>query len=76
MKADYTTDQDCYMWNKVNELRCYLAKDSLEEKCLFTLLTEALEEEDYATASGLQVEMYDKVQELKALYAAYKKNII
>jgi len=75
-EADYTTDQDCYMWNKVNELRCYLAKDSLEEKCLFTLLTEALEEEDYATASGLQVEMYDKVQELKALYAAYKKNII
>ncbi|MBP2632134.1 MAG: glutamine synthetase catalytic region [Firmicutes bacterium] len=75
-EADYTTDQDCYMWNKVNELRCYLAKDSLEEKCLFTLLTEALEEEDYATASGLQVEMYDKIQELKALYAAYKKNII
>lgn len=75
-EADYTTDQDCYMWNKVNELRCYLAKDSLEEKCLFTLLTEALEEEDYATASGLQVEMYDKMQELKALYAAYKKNII
>ncbi|MBP2633830.1 MAG: glutamine synthetase catalytic region [Firmicutes bacterium] len=75
-EADYTTDQDCYMWNKVNELRCYLAKDSLEEKCLFTLLTEALEEEDYATASGLQVEMYDKMQELKSLYAAYKKNII
>lgn len=75
-EADYTTDQDCYMWNKVNELRCYLAKDSLEEKCLFTLLTEALEEEDYATASGLQVEMYDKMQELKTLYVAYKKNII
>ena len=75
-EADYTTDQDCYMWNKVNELRCYLAKDSLEEKCLFTLLTEALEEEDYATASGLQVEMYDKMQELKSLYTAYKKNII
>ncbi|WP_110956167.1 type I glutamate--ammonia ligase [Anaerosinus massiliensis] len=76
IEADYTTDQDCYMWNKVNELRCYLAKDSLEEKCLFTLLSEALTEEDYATASGLQVEMYDRIQELKSLYAAYKKNII
>lgn len=76
IEADYTTDQDCYMWNKVNELRCYLAKDSLEEKCLFTLVAEALEEDDYASASGLQVEMYDKVQELKSLYAAYKKNII
>lgn len=76
IEADYSTDQDCYMWNKVNELRCYLAKDSIEEKCLFTLLSEALTEEDYATASGLQVEMYDRIQELKSLYAAYKKNII
>jgi glutamine synthetase len=76
IEADYTTDQDCYMWNKVNELRCYLAKDSLEEKCLFTLVAEALEDDDYASASGLQVEMYDKVQELKSLYAAYNKNII
>ena len=33
-------------------------------------------EKDYATASGLQVEMYDKVEELKALYDAYAKNMI
>ena len=76
LESDIMTDQDAYMWNKINELRCYLAKDSIDEKSLFTLLTIALEEEDYATASGLQVEMYDKVEELKGLYEVYKKNMI
>lgn len=74
--SDYQTDQDAYNWNKVNELRCYLAKDSIDEKSLFTILTTVLEEEDYATASGLQVEMYYKVEELKSLYQTYKRNII
>lgn len=75
IETEYSSDQDTYMWNKINALRCELAKDSIDEKCLFTQLTAALEEEDYAAASGMQVEMYDKMQELKALYAEYKKNI-
>lgn len=70
------TDQDSYNWNKISGIRSYLAKDSIDEKSLFTLLTNALNEGDYATASGLQVEMYDKVEELKALYDAYSKNMI
>ncbi|WIW69714.1 type I glutamate--ammonia ligase [Anaerosinus gibii] len=74
--SDFYTDQDVFNWTKVNELRCYLAKDAIEEKSLFTLISSALVEGDFATASGLQVEMYDKVQELKALYEVYKRNII
>ena len=76
VKAEFYTDQDVYNWTKVNELRCYLAKDSIEEKSLFTLLATALAEGDFAIASGLQVEMYDKVEELKAAYETYRKNII
>lgn len=74
--SDYLTDQDAYLWNKVNELRCYLAKDSLDEKSLFTTLITTLEDDDYASASNLQIEMYDKMEELKTLYRAYKKNMI
>ena len=74
--SDYMTDQDAYNWNKISELRGYLAKDSIDRKSLFTLLIQALESEDYATASGLQVEMYQKMEELKALYDAYVKNMI
>lgn len=76
IKADFVTDQDSYNWNKINGIRTYLAKDSIDEKSLFTLLINALNEGDYATASGLQVEMYDKVEELKALYDSYSKNMI
>ncbi len=74
--SDEVTDQDSYNWTKISNLRNYLAKDSIDEKSLFTLLINALNEGDYATASGLQVEMYDKVEELKALYDAYEKNMI
>ncbi len=76
IKADFVTDQDSYNWNKINGIRTYLAKDSIDEKSLFTLLINALNEGDYAIASGLQVEMYDKVEELKALYDSYSKNMI
>lgn len=76
IQTNYVTDQDAYNWNKINSIRGYLAKDSIDEKSLFTLLVNALSEGDYATASGLQVEMYDKVQELKSLYTAYSQNMI
>ena len=76
IKSSFVTDQDSYNWNKLNGIRAYLAKDSIDEKSLFTLLTQALEAGDYATASGLQVEMYDRMEELKSLYEAYKRNMI
>ena len=76
IKSEVTTDLDSYNWTKVNNLRTKLAKDSIDEKSIFTLLTNALNSGDYQTASSLQVEMYDKMEELKATYDAYKKNII
>lgn len=76
IKSAYVTDEDSYNWNKINRIRYYLAKDSIDQKSLFTQLINALNSGDYATASGLQVEMYDKMEELKALYASYKANMI
>ena len=76
IKSDFVTDQDAYNWNKIESLRTHLAKDSIDEKSLFTLLINALNEGDYALASGLQVEMYDRMEELKSLYDSYQKNMI
>lgn len=76
IESSFVTDQDSYNWNKISAIRASLAKDSIDEKSLFTLLINALNEGDWATASGLQVEMYDKIEELKALYDAYCKNMI
>lgn len=74
--ADNVTDQDSYNWTKISGIRSSLAKDSIDKKSLFTLLINALNAGDFATASGLQVEMYDKMEELKKLYDAYRKNMI
>ena len=76
IKSDFVTDQDAYMWNKIHDLRIYLAKDTIDDKALFTLLIKALNEGDYPTASALQLEMYAKMEELKGLYECYKKNMI
>ena len=56
--------------------RAELAKDSIDEKSLFTRLINALLSGKYDEASELQTEIYNKVEELKTLYDAYEKNII
>lgn len=76
IESNSRTDQDSYNWNKVKDLREYLAKDSIDRKSLFTRLTNALKTEDFATASKLQIEMYDKIEQLKALYDDYVNNNI
>ena len=74
--AENGTDVDDKNWSEINALRIYLAKDSSAQKSLFTRLRDALTDSDYATASALQVEMAEKMEELKGLYDAYKKNMI
>jgi len=76
IESPYRTDQDSYNWNKLKAAREFLAKDSIEKKSLFTRLTNALNSGDFATASKLQVEMYDKIEELKQLHDEYVKNNI
>ena len=54
IKSAYVTDEDSYNWNKLNRIRYYLAKDSIDNKSLFTQLINALNSGDFATASSLQ----------------------
>ena len=75
IETDFRTDQDAYNWNKIKSVREELAKDSIDKKSLFTLLINSLNSGDFSTASKLQVEVYNKVEELKQLYDVYSKNI-
>ena len=74
--AAFVTDQDAYNWNKIFNLRAELAKDSIDEKSLFTRLIRALESGKFDEASQLQIVIYEKIEELKALYDCYEKNMI
>jgi len=70
------TDYDEMMWNKIDELRHELMKDSLEHKSLFTRIRNAIEAGEYETVSKLQVEMAEKITQLQKMYAIYKRNIM
>ncbi|GAA0181636.1 glutamine synthetase [Clostridium sediminicola] len=63
-------------WQKVNSLRMELMKDTLSQKSLFTKIVTATESGDYSTVSDLQIEMDSKMEELRASYADYKKNLL
>lgn len=69
-------DLDLYNWKKINALRLFLAKDTVAANSIFTRLNSAISAGDYDKASTLQVEMYGKIEELKTLYAQYKRNMI
>lgn len=68
------SDLDVVMWNKINTMRWYLMKGSMDTDSLFTRIRKELEEKNYDQASELQIEMSEKILELKELYYAYKKN--
>lgn len=74
--ADSASDLDLTNWDKINTIRMYLAKDCLSKKSLFTRIKEAIQTGDYDAASEMQIEMSDKIGELKVLYRQYKKNMI
>ena len=69
-------DRDVYMWNQVQSLRLTLAKDTMDNKSLFTRIKHAVAEGDYDAASDLQVEMAAAVSRLKNVYDEYRSNVI
>jgi glutamine synthetase len=74
--SENVSDLDVVNWEKINQLRNNLMKDSLSKKSLFTQIREAVEAEDYDTASSLQLEMSQTIGTLKNLYAVYRRNLI
>ncbi|MCL1982878.1 MAG: glutamine synthetase [Clostridiales bacterium] len=71
------TDFDIENWEKIQRLRRYLGQDTIVDKSLLTRIKTALDENNYALASQLQIEMYEKVNELSDIYfLSYKKNLL
>ena len=69
-------DFDEDLWTRINNLRHYIMKDSIRENSLFTQIRKALEARNYDEVSRLQLEMAEKISELKKLYSEYKRNIM
>ncbi|MGL6104555.1 glutamine synthetase [Romboutsia sp.] len=78
-KKNHTPDNmdalDELHWNNIESLKKYLMKNTMTKKALFAQIKEALENEDYETASNLQLEMNAKMKEIQDRYIHYKKNL-
>lgn len=70
------TDLDIINWERIKAIKCYLMKDSLTKKSIFSQIKEAIASKDYPTASDLQLTMNDKMSELTKLYLDYRRNLI
>ena len=68
-------DYDVAYWAKIDKLRNALGRNTLQEPCLLAKIINALEAGEYETASNLQIEMNEKVEELNHLYYMYKRNL-
>ena len=74
-KEEDCVDYDRHYWGKFVRVRNYIGKNTLEDICLLTQILDALEAGDYAKASDLQIEMQEKVEEMRDLYVKYRKNL-
>lgn len=70
------SDLDVSNWIKIRDLRIELLKDSFSKKSLFTNIKEAIANKDYNLVSDLQKIIYSKSDELRKLYADYKRNLL
>ncbi|MGH4052504.1 MAG: glutamine synthetase [Clostridium sp.] len=74
--AEKALDLDLANWQKVNDLRHFLMKDTYAKTSMFTKINEATNAENYAELSTLQIELDAKVEELRFYYSNYKKNLL
>ena len=69
-------DLDLANWQKINDLRHYLMKDTYAKIGLFTRIREAIKAENYDELSTLQLELDMQMAVLRLYYSIYKKNLL
>ena len=74
-ESDHATDLDVVNWERIVYLKTKLMKDSMTKKCIFTKIKTAISQGHYDSASDLQIQMNEKMSEIRALYIEYKNNI-
>lgn len=74
--SESSTAWDDGMWQRVQELRVLIAKDTDTSTSLFTQIGKAFADGDFDKASDLQKTLDAKMEELEGLYSDYKSNIL
>ena len=75
LHGEDATDYDIDNWLEIQRLRVHIAKNSLEAQSQLSRAAEALDNNDFALASDLQIELSQKMELLRARYLNYKRNL-
>jgi len=73
---DNALDLDISRWMEINNLRSYIMKDTYTRQSLFTKIKDAANNKNFKMLSELQLELNEKMSNLRKLYFEYKKNIL
>ena len=74
--AEKALDLDLANWQKINDLRHSLMKDTYSKTSLFTKIKEATKAENYEELSTLQIQLDAQIEELRLYYSNYEKNLL
>lgn len=71
-----SNEYDKELWDKIVAIKNTLAKDNKNQESIITQITKSSNQKTFDKLSNLQIEMDEKIQELKELYTQYKNNQI
>jgi glutamine synthetase len=63
-------------WNRCAELKSLIGHEEKDRVSLLMQARIAIDENDYAGLSELELEIEEKLEELREVYAKYRRNIL
>ena len=76
LHEDDKNEYDAYNWMKSAELKSLIGREENGRDSLLMQARKAIDESDYAGLSRLELEIEEKLEELREVYGRYRRNIL
>ena len=76
MHEDDSNEYDASNWQKAAELKSLIGREENGRDSLLMQARIAIDENDFAGLSRLELEIEEKLEELREVYAKYRRNIL
>lgn len=76
LHTDDTNEYDVANWSRCAELKSLIGHEEKGKVSLLMQARIAIDENDFATLSRLELEIEEKLEELRGVYAKYRRNIL
>ena len=76
LHTDDTNEYDVTNWNKCAKLKSLIGHEEKGRASLLMQARIAIDENDFAGLSRLELEIEEKLEELRGVYAKYRRNIL